>query len=119
VSSGTRTVLLVCHLGVAVGIGGLAVSADLGPVGAAVLFVGGLVPLLASLPGLRAGSRYTQQWLAIAMVFYIGFGIAETVASLGGTVAASALMLASGTELVLLLGMLKRGAPASRESTES
>ena len=113
--SATPTVLLACHLGVAAAIFGLAISADLGAVGAVVLLVAGLAPLLAGLPGLRAGARHTQQWLALAMVFYIGFGIAETVASLGSAAAASALMLASGAELVLLLGALRRGAPASRE----
>lgn len=118
-SGRTPIALLACHLGVAAGVCGLAVAARLGPVGTAVLLVGGLVPLLAGLPGLRAGSRYTHQWLAIAMVFYVGFGIAETVASLGSAVAANVLMLASGAELLLLLGVLKRGGPVSRESAES
>jgi len=112
-------VLLTCHLGVAASLCGLTLASGLGSPGTLALLVVGLVPLLAALPGLRAGSRYTQQWLAIAMVFYIGFGMAETVASLGSAVAASALMLASGAELVLLLSALRRGVPASRESAES
>jgi hypothetical protein len=53
------------------------------------------------------------------MVFFLGVGLAETVASLGGTIAAISLTFTSGAELTLLLRALRRGATAPRESTES
>jgi hypothetical protein len=112
-------VLLICHLGVAASVCGLALSLGTGPAGSILILICGLTPLIAGFRGLRAQSRYTQQWLAIAMVFYLGVGLAETVASLGATLAASALLFTSGAELMLLLGALRRPATASRESAES
>jgi len=112
-------VLLICHLGVAASVCGLAFSLGIGPAGAIAILVGGLLPLALGYRGLLAGSRYTRQWLAIAMVFYFGIGLAETVASLGATLAASALLFTSGAELALLLRALKGAATAPRESKES
>ena len=111
--------LLLAHLGVAASICGLAYSLPAGPLTATAILVAGLAPLVAGFRGLNRGSHYTQQWLAIAMVFYLGAGLAETVASLGTTLAATALLFTSGAELVLLLRALKRARRAPRESAES
>lgn len=85
-----------------------------GPLGISAMLLGGLAPLVIGYRGLRAGSRYTLQWLAIAMVFYVGVGLAETVASLGATLAATGLTLTSAAELALLLSALKEHSSARR-----
>ncbi len=53
------------------------------------------------------------------MVFYVGFGLAETIASKGQSLSAILLLLASGIELSLLFLTLRRAQRVSRESTES
>jgi uncharacterized membrane protein len=113
------SVLIICHLGVAASVCGLAIAVGPGSLGISAMLAGGLAPLAVSYRGLRAGSRYTQQWLAISMVFYAGVGLAETVASLGTTLAATALTLTSAAELALLLRALKRPSTAHHESAES
>jgi hypothetical protein len=111
--------LRLCHFSVAASVCGFAMTVGPGALSTSTMLLGGLAPLAIGYRGLRAGSRYTLQWLAIAMVFYVGVGLAETVASLGATLAATGLTLTSATELALLLRALKRPSIAHRESAES
>jgi uncharacterized membrane protein len=111
--------LLSFHLSVLGAVAALVTSLDLTFIvtGAAVLIVAG--PLALAVRGLCADSRYTQQWLSIAMVFYIGLGLVETIASQAQSLSAIVVLLASGVELALLFVTLRRAPPASRGSTES
>ena len=114
-----RYLLLSFHLGVLGAVIALVISLGLTYVetGAALLIAAG--PLVLAVNGLRAGSRYTQQWLSIAMVFYVGLGIVETIASQGRSPSAIILLLTSGVELALLFVTLRHARRASRGSTES
>jgi len=76
-------------------------------------------PLIFAVKGLMQESTYTQLWLAIAMVFYIGAGLVETIAAQAMALGAVILLLASVLELALLLVALKTARRASRESAES
>jgi uncharacterized membrane protein len=89
-----------------------------GPVGTGIAGVG-VIPLLVGVRGLHRGSRYTRQWLAIAIVFYFGLGLAETVAAQARSVGAAALLVGSALELLLLLLALSGARPAPHESAES
>ena len=111
--------LLIAHVVLLGAVIALVTSLDLTLVvtGAVLLIAAG--PLVAAARGLYAGSRYTQQWLSIAMVFYVGFGLVETIASQARSLSAIVLLLASGIELSLLFVTLGRARRASRESTES
>lgn len=108
-----------CHAGVLLGTLWLAATLGLGPAGALSVAAVGAAPLLAAVPGLRADARYTQQWLTIALVFYVGLGLAETIAAQGSSTAAAVLLFAASAELLLLLRRLRNRGPASRGSTES
>ena len=111
--------VLACHCGVLASVVWLTLTLGLGPLAASAALLVLAAPLVAGLKGLRAGSRYTAQWLAIAMVFYFGIGLAETVAAMGTSLAANALLLSGAAELALLLRFLKVAPTAPRESTES
>ena len=74
--------------------------------GAALLLSAG--PLALGVKGLYTGSRYTQQWLSIALVFYVGLGLVETIASQASSSSAIVLLLTSGVELALLFVTLRR-----------
>jgi hypothetical protein len=89
-----------------------------GLAGTAVAGVG-VIPLLGAVRGLIRGARYTRQWLAIAIVFYFGLGLAETVAAQAQSFGAAALLVGSALELLLLLLALSAAPPAPRESVES
>lgn len=114
-----RYCLLIVHLVLLGAVIALVTSLDLTIVatGAALLISAG--PLVLAAKGLYAGSRYTQQWLSIAMVFYVGLGLVETIASQARSLSAIILLLASGIELSLLFITLRRARPASRGSTGS
>ncbi len=114
-----RYVLLGAHLGVLGAVIALVISLGLTYVetGGALLISAG--PLVLAVNGLRAGARYTQQWLSIAMVFYVGLGLVETIASQAQSPSAIVLLLTSGVELALLFVMLRRARRASLGSTES
>lgn len=111
--------LIICHVCVLGAATWFALTLGLGPAGAGAVLLVCVAPLLLGFSGLRAGSRYTQQWLAISMVFYFGVGLAETIASQARSPAAIMLLLAGAIELVMLLGLLRAGSPAFRESAES
>lgn len=72
-------------------------------------------PLLLAIPGLRRGSRYTFQWLALALVVYAGAAIVEVVASLGRSFASAVALLAALLEIALLY-LLNRSTPAARRA---
>jgi uncharacterized membrane protein len=76
-------------------------------------------PLLLALKGLLAASAHTAQWLSIALVFYVGGGLVETVASGGQARSAVLLFLAALVELGLLLMSFKRAPTKSAGSAES
>ena len=76
-------------------------------------------PLLLAAKGLYTGSRYTRQWLSILLVFYVGLGLVETIASQGRSVSAAVLLLASAVELGLLFASLRSAPTGSRGSGES
>ncbi|HSG65410.1 MAG TPA: DUF2069 domain-containing protein [Gammaproteobacteria bacterium] len=111
--------ILSVHAGAIAGALWLAATAGLGPAAAAIAMVLATAPLLLAIRGLREGSRYTQQWVAIAMVFYVGVGLAETIAAQGRSLAAILLLFCCATELLLLLRSLRSGPRASRGSAES
>jgi uncharacterized membrane protein len=75
-------------------------------------------PLLLALKGLLAGSAHTAQWLSIALVFYVGGGLVETVASGAQARSAVLLFLAALFELALLLMSFKRAPTKSAGSVE-
>jgi uncharacterized membrane protein len=110
--------LIASHIGVLGGTMWLALTLGLGPLGSGAALLLGVAPLLLGIRGLRAESRYTQQWTAIAMVFYLGVGLAETVASQGRSLPAIVLLFASAAEFMLLLNLLKSASPTPRESAE-
>ena len=97
-----RVWLLIFHLGVLGSVIALVTSLNLTLVFASAVLLLSAGPLALAINGLYAGSRYTQQWLSIAMVFYVGFGLAETIASQGQSPSAILLLLTSGIELSLL-----------------
>lgn len=114
-----NTALLTVHAGVLAAAIWLAATAGLGLPGTAFALLLAAGPLLLAVRGLRDGLRYTQQWVALAMVFYVGFGLAETIATQARSPAATLLLFCSIAELLLLLRSL-RGAPrAPRGSAES
>lgn len=110
---------LSAHAAVLASLVWLVATAGLQPIAAVMAAALGAAPLMLGIPGLRAGRRYTLQWLAIALVFYLGLGVAETIATQARSPAAIALLLASSTELALLLGGLRSGPPTSPGSAES
>lgn len=114
-----RIWLLIFHFGVLGAVVALVTSLGLTLVYASAVLLVSAGPLALAIKGLYAGSRYTQQWLSIAMVFYVGFGLAETIASQGQSLSAILLLLTSGIELSLLFLTLGRAQRVSRESTES
>ncbi len=114
-----RIWLLIVHLGLLSAVVALVASLGLTLGFASAVLLISVGPLVLAVRGLYADSRYTQQWLSIAMVFYVGFGLAETIASKGQSLSAILLLLASGIELSLLFLTLRRAQRVSRESTES
>jgi uncharacterized membrane protein len=111
--------LLIFHSGLLGAVVALVTSLDLPffALGAALLLSAG--PLALAIKGICADSNYTQQWLSIAMVFYVGLGLVETIASQAQSLSAIIVLLTSGIELCLLFVRLRRARRASRESTES
>ena len=109
---------LSAHAAVLGAVSWLAWTAGFGATATVMATALGAAPLIASIPGLMAGRRYTQQWLAIALVFYLGIAIAETIATRARSPAAIALLLTSSTELALLLKALRSEPPESRGSAE-
>ena len=110
--------LLTCHACALGAVSALVVSLDLTLVATGVALLISAGPLVLAVKGLYAESRYTQQWLSIALVFYVGLGLVETIASQAASPSAITLLLASGVELSLLFVTLRRARQASRESTE-
>jgi len=111
-----RYSLLGVHLGALGAVVALVVSFDIVPMAtvAGLLIAAG--PLVLAAKGLWADSQYTHQWLSIAMVFYVGFGLVETIASRAQSLGAVVLLLTSGVELALLFIALRRARRASRGS---
>ena len=111
--------LLIVHLSLLGAVAALVTSLDLtlAATSAALLIAAG--PLALAAKGLCANSRYTQQWLSIAMVFYVGLSLVETIASQAQSLSAIIVFLTSGIELCLLFVTLRRAQRGSRESTES
>ena len=114
-----RYLLLSVHVILLVAVMALAASLDLNYVATGAALLVTAAPLVLALRGLYAGSSYTQQWLSIAMVFYVGLGLVETIASQAQSLSAVFVLLTSGIELCLLFATLRRARRASRESTES
>ncbi|NIW24335.1 MAG: DUF2069 domain-containing protein [Gammaproteobacteria bacterium] len=114
-----RYSLLTVHLSLLGAVVALVISLDLAfaATGAGLLIAAG--PLALAVRGLYRNSRYTQQWLSIAMVFYVGLALVETIASQARSPSATIVLLASGIELSLLFITLRRARRASRESTGS
>ena len=110
--------LLSIHVCLLVAVIALVMALDLNLVATGVAFVVSAAPLAFALRGLHAGSSYTQQWLSIAMVFYVGLGLVETIASQAQSLGAVFVFLTSGIELCLLFAALRRARRASHESTE-
>lgn len=110
--------LLIFHLGVLGAVVALVTSFGLtvAAAGAALLVLAG--PLVIAIKGLCTGSRYTHQWLSIAMVFYVGLSLAETIASQAESLGAVILLLTSAVELALLFVTLRRAPRVSRGSAE-
>lgn len=73
-----------------------------------------LLPLLLTLPGLRAGQRTALQRLTVLLVAYIGGISVEVVARSGAAVLLSVALLAAVLELGLLLALIRRR-PTARE----
>jgi len=113
-----RYSLLVVHLGLLGGFIALVISLGLAIVATAAALLIGAGPLVVAIKGIRAGSRYTFQWLSIAMVFYVGLGLVETIASQAQSLGAVIVLLTSGIELALLFVTLRLARQASRESAE-
>lgn len=113
------TMILAVHSGLIASIAWLALSFDLKAAAAAATAVVCIAPLLLGIRGLRLESRYTQQWVAIALVFYLGVGLAETIASQARSGPAILLLLTSAIELLMLLSVLRSDPRASGESAES
>ena len=111
--------ILLAHAGVLIGALWLAATAGLGRAGAAVAMLLAAGPLLLAVRGLRDGARYTRQWIAIAMVLYVGCGLGETLATQARSPAAILLLFCSAAELLLLLRSLRSAPRASRGSAES
>ena len=65
-----------------------------------------VAPLGLTLRGLLARNRKTLQWLAVALVAYIGLAIVEVIATT--SVAAAAMLLAASGELAALLMLSRR-----------
>lgn len=109
-----RYLLLIFHLGALGAVVALVLALDLtvAATGAALLISAG--PLTLAVRGLCTGSAYTQQWLSIALVFYVGLGLVETIASQGQSISAVVLLLTSGVELALLFVTLRRARRGSR-----
>ncbi len=78
------------------------------PAARAVLLVAALAPLAAAWPGLYRGRLYTYQWTALTLVLFAGASIVEVVASLGGAVVATLVLLAALVELALLFLLSRR-----------
>ena len=114
-----RRTLLIVHLLLFGAVIALVTSLGLTAVVAGALLLIAAGPLALAVRGLAAGSPYTHQWLSIAMVFYVGLGLVETIASQAQSISAIVLLLSSGLELNLLFVMLRRARQASRGSTES
>jgi uncharacterized membrane protein len=116
---GANTWLIACHwfvLGAAVT---FIFELGLPPLATAAAIVLGTAPLTLAVKGLMRESTYTQLWLAIAMVFYIGTGLVETIAAQAMAPGAVFLLLASVLELALLLVALKNARRGSHGSVES
>lgn len=111
--------LLSVHVFLLLAVIALVMSLDLNLAATGVAFLVSAAPLALAVRGLHAGSSYTQQWLSIAMVFYVGLGLVETIASQAQSLSAVFVLLASGIELCLLFAALRRARRASHESTES
>jgi uncharacterized membrane protein len=72
-------------------------------------------PLIAALPGLARGRRYTAQWLSLLLPFYAAEGIVRAWSESGRVplLAAAELALASGAfALTLLVARRRRPAPS-------
>lgn len=111
--------ILAFHAGVATSVGALILSLDISAPARAGALIAGLGPLLLGVRGLNRSSRYTRQWLSIAMVCYIGIGLAETIASQGHTLPALLLLSSTGEFLLLLRALRPPPSTESRESAES
>lgn len=81
--------------------------------GKAVLFGIAVLPLLAAVPGLRAGRSYTYQWLTLLMVWYVGVAIVEVLAVSNRFSFAAAALAAALAELALLLALIRQTPPAA------
>ncbi len=74
-----------------------------------------LIPLLLTIRGLLADQRYTYQWLSLVLVIFIGASTTEVVASLRAEPAAIVVMLASATELLSILMLIRSAQPRRLE----
>jgi uncharacterized membrane protein len=102
-----RIAVLVCHALLAAGIA-LGMASSTLPIGARLgLATVALLPLIAAIPGLARSSRYTYQWVTVALVIYIGMAAVEVVASLARSLPATIVLFAALIELFLLLGLIR------------
>jgi uncharacterized membrane protein len=109
---------LATHLGLALAVVGTFATLDLAPAYRLTIVLLALLPLVTGLPGLVARRRASLQWLAVALVIYVGLGTVEVIAR--GHVAAIALLLLALLELALALSLTRATPPQSpRGSGES
>jgi uncharacterized membrane protein len=72
-----------------------------------------LVPLVAPLPGLARGRRYTYAWSTLVMIGYVALGITETLADPSARTAPAFILFTAFVLFVVLIGYLRvtRSAP--------
>jgi uncharacterized membrane protein len=71
------------------------------------------LPLLAALPGLGRGSRYTCQWLAVVLVLYSGAAAVEVVAAEGRAHLPVLVLLAALVHLGLVVVLSRAHRPTT------
>jgi hypothetical protein len=109
---------IAAHFGLAAAVSLTVGTLDLGLRYHLLIAVLALLPLAMSLSGLVRRRRASLQWLAVALVLYVGFGTVEAIA--GGHPAAIAMLLLALLELALVLGLTRAQPPqAPRGSMES
>jgi uncharacterized membrane protein len=101
------SVVLACHVLLALTVAALLYTAASSPLAGAVLALAAAAPLLATLRGVATSPR-TRQWVALLLVVYAGATSIEVVATSGAAVLASGALLTAVLELGALLVLIRR-----------
>jgi hypothetical protein len=113
-----RRLALAMHAGLAIAVGLVLASLELVTSMRLTAIVLALLPLLATLRGLVAGSSERLGWLALSLVLYAGLGAVEVIARTHP--AAVVVLLLALIELALVLSLTRgrnsRSPRATRES---